>query len=134
MLEVLDGEAKRLVALQEAIEHRPSHQPDVRPAALRGDPAVQVVPGGQRAQFAEHPRNRLGGLVEKLARGGSVEGRRQPAEALHRLAAGQIELTIATVLGRVKGHGGTVVATECSQSATVGVRVLLCRARVSPLN
>ena len=69
MLEVLDGEAQGLVALQEAIEHSPSHQPDVRPAALRGDPAVQVVAGRQRGQFAEHPRNRLGGLVEKLARG-----------------------------------------------------------------
>ena len=71
VLEVLDGEAQRLVALQEAIEDSAAHQPDVRPAALRGDPAVQVVAGGQRARARRAVREiDSARLVEKLARAG----------------------------------------------------------------
>jgi hypothetical protein len=53
MLEVLDREAKRLVALQEAVEHRPAHRPQVGAASLRGNASVQVVLCGQRPQLLQ---------------------------------------------------------------------------------
>ena len=40
MLEILDREAKRLVSLQEAVEYRAPHRPEIGSASLRGHPSV----------------------------------------------------------------------------------------------
>ena len=67
------------------------------------------MPCGQRAQLLKEPGDRVGRLVQQLASRAAVERDGEPAEPLHRLAAREVKLAIAAVLGRVQGHPPTVV-------------------------
>ena len=128
MLHVVDRQPKRLVALQEAVEDRAPHRPQVRPASLGGDATVEVVPCGQGAQLLEQPSDRLGRLVQRLATRGSVECEGEPAEALRGLAARQVELAIAAILGGVEGHATTVFHRSERQAAAYLTHVTLLTA------
>src|SRR6266542_5877924 len=66
VLEVVNREAERLIALQEAIEYRAPHGAYARAASLCCHLPVQVVPGGERAELVEHARDRGRSLVENL--------------------------------------------------------------------
>ena len=129
VLEVLDRQAKRLVALQEAIEDGAPHRPEVRSASLGGDPAVQVVPCGQRAQLARAAER----STRPPCRAAREQGfRRMPTRggrgASTAWPAGQVELAIATILGGVKGHAATVFhdASRCSCRRTRRPRRAVC--------
>src|SRR5436190_13639019 len=108
VLEIVDRRAKRLVALQEAIEHRAAHHAQVCAAPLGGDATVEVMPGGERPELLEQRGDRAGGLRQHVLGGGTLERAGEATEALDRLAAGQVQLAVAAVLGRVEGHAGTL--------------------------
>ena len=104
MLDVVDGEAKGLVLLEEAVEDLGANGADPGAGAARGDLAMEVVLGKGRLERNEHLADRLvplvghGALLE-------VEVAADPAEARARLLGGQHQLAVAAVLGWVECHG-----------------------------
>ena len=104
MLEVVDREPQRLVALQEPVEDRRADHPDARAAAARGDLGVEVVAGEGGLQLVEQPAERHVGLLDRGA-GVVVEMLGEAREAGLRLLRAQEQLAVAAVLGGVERHG-----------------------------
>src|SRR5215217_7951266 len=109
VLEVVDRETKRLVSLQEAIEHGTPQEAEVRAAALGREVSVQVVTRGERAERLEQLAQRLRRLVDGLPRIRRVDCLGEPAEALLSSSGADVELAVAAVFGGVKRHGRTVI-------------------------
>ena len=59
MLDVVDGEAERLVSLEEAVEDLGADGADPRARAARGELAVEVVLGEGGLEGVEHLAQRL---------------------------------------------------------------------------
>ena len=59
MLDVVDGEAERLVSLEEAVEDLGADHADARARAARGKLAVEVVLGEGWLQGVEHLAQRF---------------------------------------------------------------------------
>src|SRR5215211_8822123 len=76
---------------------------------------MQVVAGGQRTELVQQPTERLGGLVDRLARFVAFQRCREAAESLRRVGGAHIELAIAAVLGGVERHRRTVIES-CAAS------------------
>ncbi len=83
MLDVVDGEAERLVSLEEAVEDLGADRADARARAARGELAVEVVLGEGGLQGVEHLAQRF----EPLSQTARVSRSRWPAMRRKRVRA-----------------------------------------------
>ena len=107
MLDVVDGEAKGLIALEEAVEDLGANGADPRAGPACRELSVEVVFGQRGLERFQHLAESLGALVADGARL-EVEVAGDAAQAGARLFGGEHQLAVATVLGGVECHRRTV--------------------------
>ena len=101
MLGVEDGEAQRLVALEDHVAGAVAQPRQLRADALRRGEAVQIVLGGLVGQLAAQPARSHGAVAQR--RGGrAAEAPREARPVRRQLAGGGVQLAQRAVLGGVE--------------------------------
>ena len=107
MLDVVDGEAERLVSLEEAVEDLGTDHPDPSAGAAGSELAVEVVVGERGLERVQHLAKSFGALVG-YGTMLEVEMAGDASQASARFLGGEHQFAVAAVLGWVECHGRSV--------------------------